>query len=156
MRGRPILIVALCGLLAGCGGVNASGLNPFNWFGGGAEENPGLPQDGLPADPRPLINTVTNVVLDRAPGGVIVRATGLPPTLGYWSAALVPVDRELRPDESGDLVLDFRALPPLSEQPAGSPSARQIVTGYFLSQQTLSGVRSITVRGETNSRSVRP
>jgi hypothetical protein len=156
MRGRPILTCALCGLLAGCGNFNASSLNPFNWFGGGSEAETVLATDGLPADPRPLIDQVSDVVLDRAPGGVIVRATGLPPTLGYWNAALVPADRELRPDENGDIAIDFRALPPVPAQPAGSPSARQIVTGYFLSEQTLRGVRSVTVRAERNARSVRP
>jgi hypothetical protein len=156
MRGRPILILAFCGLLAGCEGSGTSNLNPFNWFGGGPQVETALAPDGLPADPRPLIDQVTEVVLDRAPGGVIVRATGLPPTLGYWNAALVPIDRELRPDDNGDIAIDFRALPPVPAQPAGSPAARQIVTGYFLSEQTLRNARSVTVRAERNARSVRP
>jgi hypothetical protein len=156
MRVRPILILAFCAALAGCEAASTSSLNPFNWFGGGTEAEVVLAPDGLPADPRPLIGQVTEVVAERAPGGVIVRATGLPPTLGFWNADLVPADRDLRPDENGVLTLDFRALPPVTPQPPGSPAARSIVTGFFLSAQTLSGVRSIAVRAEGNTRSVRP
>lgn len=152
MRGQPILTVALCGLLAGC----SSNLNPFNWFGGGDEAEVVIAPDGLPVDPRPLIDQVTAAVVERAPGGVILRATGLPPTLGYWNADLVPVDIDLRPDENGVLALDFRALPPAAPQPAGAPAAREIVAGYFLTTQTLRGVRTISVRGERNTREVRP
>jgi hypothetical protein len=150
MRGRPILTCALCGLLAGC----ESNLNPVNWFDG--DDAALVTEDGVPVDPRSLVDQVTDVTLERAPGGVILRATGLPPTLGYWSAALVPVDSDLRPDENGVLALDFRALPPFSAQPAGSPAAREIVAGYFLTTQTLRGVRTISVRGERNERSIRP
>ena len=155
MRGQPILSFALCGWLAGCGNLGASNLNPFNWFGGGSGEDVVAAPGELPFDPRPLIDQVTNVVIDSAPGGIIVRATGLPPTLGYWRAALVPPGREAAPDENGELSLDFRALPPPTAQPPGSAATRQIVTGYFLSDQTLVGVRTITVAGERNSRSVR-
>ena len=156
MRVRPVLTVTICLALAGCGNASSSNLNPFNWFGGGSETVAVLAPDGTPVDPRPLIAQVTEAAAERVPGGVIVRATGLPPTMGYWSADLVPADRDLRPDEDGVLTLDFRALPPISAQPAGSPGARQIVAGFFLSDQTLEGVRSVAVRGEANSRSVRP
>jgi hypothetical protein len=156
MRVRPVLTLTLCAALAGCGDSGSSNLNPFNWFGGGSEAEITVTPEGVPIDPRPLIDQVTNVVVERVPGGVIVRATGVPPTLGYWSADLVPADPDLRPDENGVVTLDFRALPPVTPQPAGSPSARQIVTGVFLSEQTLRGVRSIAVLAERNTRSVRP
>lgn len=156
MRWQPVLSFALCGLLAGCGNFGSSNLNPFNWFGGGSPEVVLAEPGALPPDPRPLIDQVTNVVTEDAPGGIIVRATGLPPTLGYWSAALVPAGREAAPDENGELVLDFRVLPPPTSQPAGTPAARQIVTGYFLSDQSLAGARTVTVRAERNARSARP
>jgi hypothetical protein len=156
MRVRPVLTVTICAALAGCGDASSSNLNPFNWFGGGSETVAAVAPDGAPVDPRPLIAQVTAAVAERVPGGVIVRATGVPPTMGYWSADLVPVDRDLRPDENGVLTLEFRAFPPVTAQPAGSPAARQIVAGFFLSDQTLEGVRSVAVRGETNTRSLRP
>ena len=156
MRVRPVLTLMLCTALAGCGDVGSSNLNPFNWFGGGSDVEIAVTPEGVPIDPRPLIDQVVDVAAERVPGGIIVRATGLPPTLGYWSADLVPADPDLRPDENGVVTLDFRALPPVVAQPPGSPSSRQIVTGYFLSEQTLRGVRAVAVRAERTTRSFRP
>jgi hypothetical protein len=155
MRGRPILTLTLCAGLAGCGSFNASSLNPFNWWGGDEVDVTFAP-DGEPIDPRPLVGEVTVLVAERAPGGVIVRATGLPPVQGFWSAALVPDNLELQPDENGVLGFDFRALPPATPQAVGAPRTREIVAGYFLSNQDVAGVRSIVVRAERNTRSVRP
>jgi hypothetical protein len=155
MRSRPILTLTLCAGLAGCGNFNASSLNPFNWWGGDDVVVEFAP-DGQPVDPRPLVDEVTGLVVERAPGGMIVRATGLPPVQGFWSAALVPENLELEPDENGALAFDFRALPPATAQGTGSPRTREIVTGYFLSNQDLAGIRSVVVRAERNSRSVRP
>ena len=155
MRGRPILTLALCGPLAGCGNFNASSLNPFNWWGGG-DVAVAVAPDGQPIDPRPLVAQITDAVVERAPGGVIVRATGVPPTQGFWAAALVPTNLELQPDENGVLAFDFRTLPPETQQLVGAPATREITAGYFLSPQDLRGVRSILVRAEGNSRSLRP
>ncbi len=150
MRGRLYLALALPLLISGCGD---SALNPFGWFGGREAPEPAAPLE-LPGDPRPLVERVTSVTLDRTPGGAIVRAEGLPPAVGYWSAALVPVDRDGRPDATGVLALEFRAVPPPEPMP-GPPSARTLVTGYFLTEQRLRDVRVITVTGRTNSASVR-
>jgi hypothetical protein len=155
MRGRPILTFTLCAGLAGCGDASVDSLNPFNWWGG-EETAVEITPDGEIVDPRPLIADVTALVAEPVPGGVIIRATGLPPTQGFWNAALLPDSPELIPDEDGVLGFDFRAAPPVASQGAGSPRAREIVTGYFLSNQDLAGVRSVTVRGERNARSVRP
>jgi hypothetical protein len=155
MRGRPILTLTLCAGLAGCGDSSLGSLNPFNWSGG-AEPVVAVTPEGDIADPRPLVGEVTAVVAEPAPGGVIIRATGLPPTQGFWNAALLPDNPELTPDENGVLGFDFRAAPPLSAQNPGTPRTREIVTGYFLSNQKLAGIRSVTVRGERNARSIRP
>jgi hypothetical protein len=151
MRGRPILTVALCGLVAGCD----SNLNPVNWFGG-EEADVALAGDGVPADLLPRIDQITGVVLEPVPGGIILRATGLAATMGYWNAALVPVDPDLRPDENGVLAFDFQALPPPAPQPQGRAAAREIVTGQFLTAQTLREVRVIRVQAERNARDIRP
>ena len=65
--------------------------------------------DGEVVDPRPLIGEVTALVAEPTPGGVIIRATGLPPTQGFWDAVLLPDSPELIPDEDGVLGFDFRA-----------------------------------------------
>lgn len=153
MRVRLILALALPLLAAGCGSVTNSPLNPFNWFGGREAAEPVSPLE-RPADPRPLIDQVTQVTIDSTPGGAIVRATGLAGAVGYWNAGLVPVDRDGRADEAGVLALEFRAVPPPEPVP-GSPAARTIVTGYALSRERLRDVRVITVVARTNSASVR-
>ena len=155
MRGRPILTLTLCTGLASCGDSSVNSLNPFNWWGG-EDVTVAVTPDGEFVDPRPLIGEVTSLVAEPAPGGVIIRATGLPPTQGFWDAALLPDNLELTPDEDGVLGFDFRAAAPLTPQSVGSPRAREIVTGYFLSNQDLAGIRSVTVRGERNARSIRP
>jgi hypothetical protein len=155
MRGRPILTLTLCAGLAGCGGFNVNSLNPFNWWGGEDATVAETP-DGVIVDPRPLMGEITALVAEPAPGGVIIRATGLPPTQGYWDAALLPPNPELTPDEDGVLTFEFRAAMPLVPQPVGSPRTREIVTGYFLSNQDLAGIRTVTIKGERNSRSIRP
>jgi hypothetical protein len=155
MRGRPILTLTLCTGLAGCGDSSMNSLNPFNWWGGddvAVEVTP----DGEVVDPRPLIGEVTALVAESTPGGVIIRATGLPPTQGFWDAVLLPDSPELIPDEDGVLGFDFRAAMPLVAQPVGSTRTREIVTGYFLSNQDLAVIRSVTIRGERNARSIRP
>jgi hypothetical protein len=155
MRGRPILTLTLCAGLAGCGDSSVNSLNPFNWWGG-EDVTVAVTPEGEIIDPRPLIGEVTGLVAEPSPGGVIIRATGVPPTQGYWDAALLPDNPELTPDEDGVLGFDFRAAMPLVPQGVGSPRAREIVTGYFLSNQDLEGIRTVTVRGERNARSIRP
>jgi hypothetical protein len=156
MRSRPILTLTLCAGLAGCGSFNANSLNPFTWWGGDDEAAFAVDAEGQFVDPRPLIGEVTQLVAERTPGGVIIRATGLPPSQGYWSATLIPANAELAPDANGVLAFDFRAFPPPVAPGAGTPRTREIVTGYFLSRQALAGIRTVEVRGERNTRSIRP
>ena len=153
MRVRFILVCVAPLLVAGCGAVNTSPLNPFNWFGGREDPQAVSPLE-QPADPRPLIDQVTQVTIDSTPAGAIVRASGLAAAVGYWNAALVPVNRDGEADASGVLTLEFRAVPPPEPTP-GSPAARTVVTGYFVSRQRLQDVRVITVTAATNSASVR-
>lgn len=159
MRKTLITLIAASVVLGGCGRVRNSWVNPFNWFGGGATEvaqvAPATPQGGsgdgsataLPADPRPLVDRVTAVDFDRFQGGVIVRATGLPPSQGWWKADLVarPVDAD------GVLVLDFRINAPLSDQPAGTPRSREVTAAASVSAYKMQSIRRIVVQGASNA-----
>ena len=134
--------------LSGCG--FSAKLNPFNWFGRSRE----VPQEAVaeaPADPRGLVADVVSMTVEPYPGGAIVRATGLPPTQGYWSAELVaqPVT------DKGVLVLEFRIAPPVVNQPAGAPRTREVVAAISLSDIRLEPVREIVVQGASNARSSR-
>lgn len=146
---RTPLLVSLLALtlLGACG----SRLNPFNWFGPREARERTVAEDGgLPEsvqDQRLLVERVTRVVLEPMPGGAILRATGLPPTQGYWDAELVA-----RPiDENGVLVFDFRVFPPLTDEPASTQVSREVVVATFVSDIRLGQITGIVVQGETNS-----
>lgn len=145
-RGLIVLLVALSAA-AGCSTISESRLNPFNWFGSSREVASSAVVDT--SDPRPLIAEVTTLAVERTPGGAIIRATGLPPTQGYFDGDLVPVGDGAA---DGVLAFDFRAFPPLTARPVSTPQSREIVTGLFLTDQELAGVRQIRVNGAQNAR----
>jgi len=153
---RKPLIAALTAVLitSGCATVSESRLNPFNWFGGSQDTTTAeFVAPATPDDNRPLISQVTEMRIDRAPGGAIVHAVGLPPVQGYWAADLSPADDV--EDQIGVLVLNFVTIPPSTQQPQGSTQSREITAALFLSDQDLVGVRTIIVRGSQNQRSSR-
>lgn len=147
-----IPLLAALTLVIALGGC-ASRWNPVNWAGSRSVPDTLEPEEGYAAataDMRPLIAQVTGLAIDQAPGGVIVRATGLPPTQGYWSVALLPEG----PAENGTMSYRFVAVPPLTPQPAATPAAREVTAARFINAYQLENIRHIVVVGETNQRSV--
>ncbi len=149
---KPLLAMLVVVLtISACGRIRDSRLNPFNWFGRSEPvavqaADPAVAQDG-----RRLVAEVTELVLDRAAGGVIVRAVGLPPTQGFWEAELVA-----RPiDENGVLVYDFRVFPPPAGAAVSTRQSREVVVAAFLSNIRLNSISQISVQGERNARAVR-
>ncbi len=147
---RPIAAVLSATLvLTACASVRQSRLNPFNLFGRStASTSVAVP--GTLADQRLLIREVTQLVVEPTPGGAIVRATGLPPTQGYWEAELVP-----GAEKDGRITYDFRVFPPTSPKIASSPQSREIEAAAFLSANKLVKISEITVQGAANARSSR-
>lgn len=145
-----VAVLVLATALSGCARVAGSRFNPLNWFG-----KPQAVADGgryaVPSDARELVAEVTQMQVEAYPGGAIVRATGLPPTEGYWEAELVA----LPPDDQGRLVYEFRVFPPLDPVAAGTPYTRQITVAAAISTIKLEGVRSIVIQGATNALSSR-
>jgi hypothetical protein len=144
-------------LLGGCG----TPFDPSGLFGGGRSVPAAaeFTYRDAASDPRPAIAEVASVQVDRVPGGALVSAIGLPPTQGWFAAALVPerVDLDRRPAaENGELAFRFVALPPPEPRAAGTRASREISAGVFLSDRTLAPVRSIVVRGARDARTVRP
>ena len=152
MGSRIVAALVVVAMLAGCG----TRLNPFNWFGRG-ETVQTVDAEGLPVvvDRRGLMAEVVDLEIERAPGGAIVRATGLPPTQGWWDGGLVPVDRDERPDEDGVLAYEFRVFAPATQTRVSTPRSREVVVGRFVSNQTLEGVRQIRVIAQGNARAAR-
>lgn len=145
---RVILALAVVTSLAACG----SRLNPFNWFGGDRETRVAAVEADTPvrdADERQLVAEVIALSVEPVPQGAIVRATGLPPTQGYWEADLVEVERS-----EGSIVYEFRVFPPPAATRVSTQRSREVVTGASLSNFDLQGIRTITVIAAQNRRSV--
>lgn len=143
-------------LLAGC----ESRYNPANWFG--RDEPPPVTEEAeevVRRDPRPSIDQVISLRSERVPGGALVTAVGLPPTQGWFAAALIPEATDIadRPvPENGVLSFRFVVVPPQTPQQAGTQASREVTVGTFLPDSRLAGVRSIVVKGERSQRSTRP
>ena len=150
MKRALLLILITATLLAGCARIGQSKLNPVNWFG---HARPVAPTTlyTAPTDARALVAQVTALKIDPYPGGAIVRATGLPPTQGYWSAELVPRDV----DDKGRLVYDFRIFAPTTPAAPGTPFSRRITVAANLSTIKLADVKTIVVQGANNALSAR-
>ncbi|WP_095589280.1 hypothetical protein [Actibacterium ureilyticum] len=148
---RPLIAALICTLMvAGCARVRDSRINPFNWFGQSEQSVNVAVVQQQPADPRPLVLQITDLRIDRAPGGAIVHAVGLPPRQGYWQAELVRA-RNVQA-EPGVLVYDFRAWQPVTPTGTGTPFSRELTAARFLSDQDLAQVTTIVVRGQENQR----
>lgn len=146
----------LAGLAAGCqtpfGGIPASEPNPDNPAyarnAPEAENERGVlsgffgraPVDLPDAVPVPM----REATLERGYGGVIIRATGVAPTQGYFNAVLIP-QNDARPDEAGVVTLRLAAVPPLSPQAIGPERSRLLMTAAFMTELRLRGVRTIRV-----------
>jgi hypothetical protein len=124
-------------------------MNPFNWFGK-SEQTTVVPPTEKAADPRLLVSQITDLKLEKMPGGVIVRATGLPPTQGFWDAELVA-----RPVEDGKIIYDFRVFEPITPQNTSTTQSREVVVAAYLSNIKLDQIREITVQGAQNARTSR-
>ena len=151
MRLPLIAALTLALALPACGGFRDSRLNPLNWFGRAQETEQVALTEEQKADPRLLVERVVSLNVEALPTGVIVRAKGLPPTQGWWSAELV----ERPVDENGVLVYDFRVFPPLIDTPEGTPRSREITVAASLSTVALDPIREIVVQGATNALSSR-
>jgi hypothetical protein len=158
MRLQIVAGLLVLTVLAGC----QSRYNPTNWgwFGGSTGEATLAPRSGYApdVDPRPLADQIVSMQVDRLPGGAIVTAVGLPRTQGYWKADLVSTyktESGKTAAKDGVIRLEFRVIPPRGPRPVVNQASREISAGIYLTDQTLRGVRTITVVGAQNQRSSR-
>ncbi len=155
---RRAMLMTLAGLplaAAGCGRIRQSRLNPFNWFGRRRRnETTATTTPGEAADGRVLVAEVTDLTIEEVPGGALIRATGLPPTQGWWKADLKS-ENHGRPDENGVLTYRFLVYPPPLPTPVSAPRSRDITVAVYISDIRLEGVAEIVVQGQSNSLSSR-
>lgn len=143
---RAIPALALVALLAACGGVS---LNPFTWFGGEREERITVVETEEETDPRPLVAEVTSLTVESTTSGAIVRATAVNERAGYWQPSLVEIERT-----EDSITYAFRAAAPWAGSSASAAPAREIVVATTLGRRDAATVRSITVIGRENRRTV--
>lgn len=157
----PVLAAALA-LTSGCSSLRESGLNPTNWFGGARMAPAAMPRENLPdlvparggvrvVDRRELVAEVLSVSAGAVNGGLMVQATGIAPTQGFYNAELVRVPSQTQ----GLLRLAFRAQRPAGAAAIGSPRSRRIAVATVLSPEALAGIRRIRVEAAGSAREIR-
>lgn len=148
---RTAALVALLALTA-CSNWGQSKVNPTNWFSGAQADAVVPVATRLPSDPRPLVSQLLSMQIEDHTTGVIVRATGLPPTQGYWNAELVaqPVD------DKGKLVLEFHLVAAAPGSPVVNQRSREITVAYDVTAYQLRSITSIEVRSASNSMTKKP
>lgn len=150
---RLTLLAAATLTLTGCG-FSESRLNPMNWFGQEEEvERVSNPTIVTVVDDRPLVDSVESLVTERLPGGIIVRATGLPPVQGWYDAQLVREGGAAA--GTGVVVFSFRARPPETPTRVSTQQSRELVAGAYISDVELETLTGIRVIAATNARTVR-
>lgn len=158
-------------VLSACATVRDSRVNPLNWFGQSRSEpvevventNPLIPKRGglfardreraAAYQGRPF-DQVSDLRVERVPGGAIVRATGLAERQGIYAVQLTPENEDLEPVDG---VLTFRLEGVLPDRATriGAVPTREVTAGFQLTDGDLRGVRTIRVEGARNVRSVR-
>lgn len=159
---RPALVLplALSVALAGCGGWKESRVNPRNWFGHSQSTATTLEPKGgylkAKEDHRILVAEVSTLEIKRTPTGAIVSVTGLPPTQGWWGAAL-EADDDARPVD-GVITYRFVVAPPEPGSPAAqrvmNAGSRTVTAAAFINNVRLADTRKIVVVGAQNERSI--
>lgn len=152
------LIAALAATLtlSACGSFSTR-INPFNWGKHRAPKGDVLtPAGGYPAarTAGPLVPRVQSLRVNRTPDGVILRATGLPPTQGYWDGKLVPTN-DGKPDAQGVMTYRFVLVPPPEATRVSTPQSREVNVAAHIDNYTLRAIRRIVVEGAQNSLSAR-
>ncbi|WP_254694247.1 hypothetical protein [Sulfitobacter sp. SK012] len=157
-------------VLTSCGSVSDSAINPINWFGGSGSTsepvaqgdtvtNPLIPErsglfqrrapkeviyDGFPFE------QVTSLKVDRVPGGIIIRATGLAARQGVYDVQLTPATEGQTPVD-GVLTYRLEGIRPAYATNTGTVPTREVVAARKLTDQQLLGVRTIRVEGGENA-----
>ncbi|MFD1344204.1 hypothetical protein [Litorisediminicola beolgyonensis] len=164
MTKKLTLLIVAALVLTSCGRISQSRFNPLNWFGAGQSvpvqtsdgTNPLLPQRNRAVSvfrtEREEVATgfpiaqVTELLVERRPGGAIIRATGVAERAGPWNARLTPVET----GEAGVLAYSFDVL--LQSGPAAVPARTRMVTvARALTDQELAGITTIRVSGRSNA-----
>lgn len=170
MRKFTILLLVGAMTLGAC----STRLNPFNWFDRGQsepvqpqqeveEKNPLIPEServrlnlfGLRNDddaeyPGGPIDQVSGLVIERVPGGAVIRATGVADYQGAFGVRLQPANED-EVAEDGVLTYRLEVIRPDRARVGGPERVREVTAARHLTDNQLAGVRTIRVEGLRNA-----
>ncbi|MEO0503372.1 MAG: hypothetical protein AAFZ14_08605 [Pseudomonadota bacterium] len=173
MHKLTILLLVATMTLGAC----STRLNPFNWFGRSQSEpvqapqeaeevNPLIPQSdrvrlnlfGLRNDPAEYpggpIDQVSDLVIERVPGGAVIRASGVADYQGAFGVRLQPAnDDEVA--EDGVLTYRLEVIRPERATVGGPERVRTVTAARILTDNQLANVRTIRVEGLRNAQTSR-
>lgn len=171
MRKTLLVLSAATLALSACAGIRESRVNPFNWFGQSREAPVAEAENTNPLIPRGSslfsrsradvdvyagrpFEQVTNITVERIPGGAIIRATGLAARQGIYEVQLTPENEEIEAVE-GVLTFRLEGIRPTRATPVGTRPTREVVAAFRVTDKQLVGVRQIRVEGELNAQVTR-
>ncbi|MGH1414715.1 MAG: hypothetical protein ACRBB0_14595 [Pelagimonas sp.] len=164
---KPLGVLVLSALvLTSCGSIGGSRLNPFNWFGNSSSEPIAASEDVNPLIPKRRasvffkekdtsyrgteIGEVTELLVERRPGGAIIRATAVADRQDFFDVKLIPVIEETN---DSTLTFAFKALQ--SRGDIGTSASRTVTAAMWVTDNQLAGIREIRVKGDRNVRTTR-
>jgi hypothetical protein len=152
MTRAVIALLVLTLTLAACASARDSRLNPRNWFSRSTSE-PTLGPVRDTTDNRPLVASITGLVIEATSTGAIVRAEALMPVAGYWDPELVP-ENNARPVD-GVITYRFVAARPRPAVQVAATAPRTLTAAATLSVIQLEQIREVVVIGAENTRRAR-
>jgi len=96
------------------------------------------------------IDQVTNLVIERVPGGAVIRASGLTAVQGVYLVQLTPTTEDETPI-NGVPAYRLEGVRPEFNEGVGSTHTRTVAAARALTDQELAGVRSVRVEGARNA-----
>ncbi len=165
---KTLTVLLVSSLLLTACGFRDSRVNPLNWFGRAEtvpvtetrkEVNPLIPTNrGLFRNRRNRakdyagipFEQVTDLTIERTPGGAIIRATGLAARQGVYEVQLTPANEDEEPVD-GVLTYRIEGVRPDKRTAVGAVPTREVIAGRRLTNQQLRDVRSIRVEGQLNA-----
>ncbi|MDJ0821684.1 MAG: hypothetical protein QNJ09_07745 [Paracoccaceae bacterium] len=165
VKALSVLLVSAL-VLTSCGTIRDSRLNPFNWFGRSTSEpvasetvNPLIPRRRASIFRasrdetylgRPVAE-ISQLVVERRPGGAIIRVEGIADRAGPFDVRLIKDDGA---STGPTLAYTLRALQAAGPRNLG-PRARTVTAAVFVSESDLLGIRTIRVTGARNAQVTR-
>ncbi|MEL7091542.1 MAG: hypothetical protein AAFN94_07395 [Pseudomonadota bacterium] len=175
MRVLTVTVLTAALTLSACAAVRDSRVNPFNWFGRGQSEpvaqtpaeevNPLIPVRNdrrarlfrRNAEPEYLgapIDQVSGLIVERVPGGAMIRASGISPFQGAYDVRLTPANDDEEPVD-GVLTYRLEVVQPFRARRGGPERVRTVTAARRLTDNQLAGVRTIRVEGVRNAQTSR-